>query len=237
MPDLSQLSVPLTESEIKQQQQQKKGRSQTQPSTGVESTSVAPRQRPKGAAPPATSGLGLPIQTTIAPRKRPTASTSNPPTPVVSQPETSGSALPQSLSAQQLHSLAAGPASSSAASEPVSAPLIQLQSPTTTPLHPLAAVCTQVYYAQPQLQQLPSQLQQPLSQLQQPPSQLQQLPQQRMWLPFAAAAQQQQQRLPFTTPAAPATTQPITSFQGFRPPCNNATQDGIFKVPAVPKVG
>lgn len=49
------------------------------PST-IESTSIAPRQRPKGQAVPQSATLGLPIQTSIAPRKRPTAS--NPQTPV-----------------------------------------------------------------------------------------------------------------------------------------------------------
>jgi hypothetical protein len=44
----------------------------------VESTTVKPRQRPKGTIP--SGGLGIPIQTTVTPRKRPVAS--NPQTPV-----------------------------------------------------------------------------------------------------------------------------------------------------------
>ncbi len=47
---------------------------------GSGGTSVAPRERPKGnAAANATSNLGLPIQTSIAPRKRPTPSNPNTP--------------------------------------------------------------------------------------------------------------------------------------------------------------
>ena len=80
LPDLSQLAVPVTEAEARQIKKAS-GRSASQPT--IESTSVAPRQRPKAqAGPPSTAGLGLPIQTTIAPRKRPTATTSNPQTPV-----------------------------------------------------------------------------------------------------------------------------------------------------------
>jgi hypothetical protein len=45
--------------------------------TTVESTTVAPRQRPKGQNSAGTSGLAPPVQTSIAPRRRPQANAGN----------------------------------------------------------------------------------------------------------------------------------------------------------------
>ncbi|RUS71634.1 hypothetical protein EGW08_020604, partial [Elysia chlorotica] len=78
VPDVKSLPSPLTETEAKQV---KSTSQKTASVASVESTTVAPRQRPRPQNPPAPAALGLPIQTTsIAPRKRPTAS--NPNTPV-----------------------------------------------------------------------------------------------------------------------------------------------------------
>ncbi|XP_059167493.1 BMP-2-inducible protein kinase-like isoform X2 [Physella acuta] len=78
VPDLRSLPTPLTESEAKQI---KSTAQKNQTIVTVESTTVAPRQRPRGQVAPVSASLGLPIQTSIAPRRRPTAS--NPNTPVV----------------------------------------------------------------------------------------------------------------------------------------------------------
>ncbi|CAL1548454.1 unnamed protein product [Lymnaea stagnalis] len=77
VPDLRSLPMPLTETEAKQIKSSAQ-KNLTAPT--VESTTVAPRQRPRGQAAPAATTLGLPIQTSIAPRRRPTAS--NPNTPI-----------------------------------------------------------------------------------------------------------------------------------------------------------
>ncbi|XP_064601671.1 AP2-associated protein kinase 1-like isoform X3 [Liolophura sinensis] len=76
-PDVNTLPVPMFESEARQV---KTTTQKTVAPSTIESTSIAPRQRPKGQAVPQSATLGLPIQTSIAPRKRPTAS--NPQTPV-----------------------------------------------------------------------------------------------------------------------------------------------------------
>lgn len=44
----------------------------------IESTTVTPRSRPKGQAVPQVNSLGLPIQTSVVPRKRPTPVNPNP---------------------------------------------------------------------------------------------------------------------------------------------------------------
>ncbi|KAK7113192.1 AP2-associated protein kinase 1-like [Littorina saxatilis] len=74
IPDLNNLPVPLTESEAKQI------KTSTQKAVNtpvIETTSVAPRQRPRGQNVPQAPALGLPISTSIAPRKRPSATTNN----------------------------------------------------------------------------------------------------------------------------------------------------------------
>ncbi|XP_064632119.1 AP2-associated protein kinase 1-like isoform X2 [Lineus longissimus] len=75
IPDISQLPLPMTEADARQI---KTNTTRAVPTTIVESTTVKPRQRPKGTIP--SGGLGIPIQTTVTPRKRPVAS--NPQTPV-----------------------------------------------------------------------------------------------------------------------------------------------------------
>ncbi|GFN96846.1 Ap2-associated protein kinase 1 [Plakobranchus ocellatus] len=97
VPDLKSLPSPLTETEAKQV------RSTSQKNTNVpsvESTTVAPRQRPRAQNPPSAASLGLPIQTSIAPRKRPTAS--NPNTPVDPGPAQATNQAPQYPGATQL---------------------------------------------------------------------------------------------------------------------------------------
>ncbi|ELU02272.1 hypothetical protein CAPTEDRAFT_227866 [Capitella teleta] len=157
LPDISQLPLPISDSESKHIQKAS-GRSASQPA--IESTSVAPRQRPKVQNPPAsTAALGLPIQTTIAPRKRPTATSSNPQTPVtgaqdMNQLQQSFHVMPQSMSAQQLSHQPTNtpspstpgpppgppPACTSSAINPASSTsLIQLQSPTSSTVPSLAS--------------------------------------------------------------------------------------------------
>ncbi|KAH9502581.1 AP2-associated protein kinase 1, partial [Bulinus truncatus] len=85
VPDLKGLPLPLTESEAKQIKSTGQKNSAAAP---VETTTVAPRQRPRGQAAPVTTTLGLPIQTTIAPRRRPTASNPNTPVADVGPPPT-----------------------------------------------------------------------------------------------------------------------------------------------------
>ncbi|XP_067673227.1 AP2-associated protein kinase 1-like [Haliotis asinina] len=76
-PDMSSLPSPMSEAEARQTRTTAQ---KSVVSSSIESTSVTPRQRPKGSAMPQSGGLGLPIQTAIVPRKRPSAS--NPNTPV-----------------------------------------------------------------------------------------------------------------------------------------------------------
>ncbi|CAG5116996.1 unnamed protein product [Candidula unifasciata] len=83
VPDLKTLPSPLTESEAKQI---KSNSLKNSNAVSVESTTVAPRHRPRGQQTPASTSLGLPIQTSIAPRKRPTASNPNTPVDVGPQP-------------------------------------------------------------------------------------------------------------------------------------------------------
>ncbi|KAL3875356.1 hypothetical protein ACJMK2_033313 [Sinanodonta woodiana] len=71
VPDLSKIQAPLTESESRQV---KATSVKTVTAPTIESTSVAPRQRPKGQALP--QALSLPVQTSVAPRKRPSTSNS-----------------------------------------------------------------------------------------------------------------------------------------------------------------
>ncbi|XP_060552478.1 AP2-associated protein kinase 1-like [Ruditapes philippinarum] len=73
IPDINQLPVPLTESDSRQV----KNTVKSTPVTTVESTTVAPRQRPKGQNSAGTSGLAPPVQTSIAPRRRPQANAGN----------------------------------------------------------------------------------------------------------------------------------------------------------------
>ncbi|XP_053387696.1 BMP-2-inducible protein kinase-like isoform X2 [Mercenaria mercenaria] len=73
VPDISKLPVPLTESDSRQV----KNVAKSTPVTTVESTTVAPRQRPKGQNSATTSGIAPPVQTSIAPRRRPQASANN----------------------------------------------------------------------------------------------------------------------------------------------------------------
>ncbi|KAI8797329.1 BMP-2-inducible protein kinase [Biomphalaria glabrata] len=104
VPDIKSLPLPLTESEAKQM----KSTGQKNPAAViVESTTVAPRQRPKGQAAPTSATLGLPIQTTIAPRRRPTASNPNTPVVDVGPPPTTSPpyAAPAAVPASPMYSM------------------------------------------------------------------------------------------------------------------------------------
>lgn len=114
VPDLKSLPSPLTETEAKQV------KSTSQKNTNVpsvESTTVAPRQRPRAQNPQAAASLGLPLQTTsIAPRKRPTPS--NPNTPVESSPVQANSNQPGQYGITQLHGAGRGSQQTSPVTQP-----------------------------------------------------------------------------------------------------------------------
>ncbi|XP_074647460.1 uncharacterized protein LOC141903265 [Tubulanus polymorphus] len=84
IPDINKLPLPKMESEARQV---KSSSSRNVQAPSIESTTVTPRQRPKGQTIPAAT-LGIPIQTSVAPRKRPVAS--NPQTPVEIQQASMG---------------------------------------------------------------------------------------------------------------------------------------------------
>ncbi|CAG5124358.1 unnamed protein product, partial [Candidula unifasciata] len=85
VPVVQNLPVPLTESEAKQIKSA--SQKNTNPPS-VNTATIAPRERPHGqpAVAASTAPLGLPVQTSIAPRRRPTPS--NPNTPVDAGPQT-----------------------------------------------------------------------------------------------------------------------------------------------------
>ncbi|XP_069123273.1 AP2-associated protein kinase 1-like isoform X2 [Argopecten irradians] len=87
-PDIAKLALPMTESEARQV---KTATYKTVSSSAIESTTVTPRSRPKGQAIPQGTSLGLPLQTSVAPRKRPTP-TQNPNTDTS---QTTSSQLPR----------------------------------------------------------------------------------------------------------------------------------------------
>ncbi|GAB1599811.1 BMP-2-inducible protein kinase-like isoform X1 [Argonauta hians] len=68
IPDVTKLPCPLTEQEFKQV---KTTLYKTVTTPTIETTSVTPRQRPKGQAMPQSRGLGLPVHTSVSSRKRP----------------------------------------------------------------------------------------------------------------------------------------------------------------------
>ncbi|XP_041364540.1 AP2-associated protein kinase 1-like [Gigantopelta aegis] len=116
VPELDSLPVPPTESEARQI---KNAQQKTVVTVTVESTTVKPRQRPKGQPVASSGGLGLPIQTAVVPRKRPSAS--NPNTPVDPQ-------QPSPCYAGQTHLAPAGsvPQSLTSPQYPGSVPVTQL---------------------------------------------------------------------------------------------------------------
>ncbi|CAI9720255.1 AP2-associated protein kinase 1-like isoform X2 [Octopus vulgaris] len=68
IPDVTKLPCPMTEQEFKQV---KTTLYKTVTTPTIETTSVTPRQRPKGQAMPQSRGLGLPVHTSVSSRKRP----------------------------------------------------------------------------------------------------------------------------------------------------------------------
>ncbi|XP_005095146.1 BMP-2-inducible protein kinase [Aplysia californica] len=181
VPDLKSLPSPITETEAKQIKSTSQKSDISSGTPNMEGTTVAPRQRPRGQAAATTATLGLPIQTSIAPRRRPTASNPNTPVDVGPQPIPSpqypgqvGVAVsPMYPSPQQTSPLASVPQANVPAPQSAQSFYAHQQQQFMPPQHPVGMY--QMYpnaVQQQQIQQQQLQLQQ--QQLQQQQHQLQQ---------------------------------------------------------------
>ncbi|XP_064601663.1 AP2-associated protein kinase 1-like isoform X2 [Liolophura sinensis] len=198
-PDVNTLPVPMFESEARQV---KTTTQKTVAPSTIESTSIAPRQRPKGQAVPQSATLGLPIQTSIAPRKRPTAS--NPQTPV-------------SDSCDMPHP----PAPSPGATQHLYAPNQQALYHQSPGLHP--GYQYNMALQQQQQQQLQLQQQQQL-QMQQQQLQMQQQQQQQQMQHQQLQMQHQQQQQQQMQPAMYMHASQIPTSQSTYPLTSSSTQ-------------